>query len=151
MRFFDWLFNRDEEFVAELPVTVLNRWFLYDTGMGNENEMAEVIGLTPVSEEGDAKEREDSDARVENIDYLIPFMDHISNLTAEVVAQSQKNLMLEDGLNPEDVANDLEVVKKVYKAIALSGMLSSFSIANELGFIHTHPDVFVEDDEPYEF
>lgn len=155
MRFFDWLFNRNqEEFITELPITVLNRWFLYDTGMGHENEMAEAIGLTPVSDEGDSKEREDSDARVENVAYLLPFLDHISTLTAETVAHSQKELMIEDGLNPEEVGRDLEVVKKVYKAIALSGMLASFSIAAELSFIHTHPEVFVDSEEgedPFEF
>ena len=149
MRFFDWLFNRDREepFVTELPVTVLNRWFLYDTGIGKENELAEVIGLMRVSDEGDAKEREDSDKRVEQIAYLLPFVDHISNLTSEVVAESQKKLMLEDGVPDEQVEHDLNIVKSVYKAISISSMMASFSIANELGFIHTHPEVFLEDNE----
>lgn len=155
MRFFDWLFNRNnEEFITELPVTVLNRWFLYDTGIGHENELAEAIGLTRVSEEGEAKEREDSDARIEKVSYLLPFLDHISTLTAETVAHSQKSAMLEDGISISEVEHDLEIVKKVYKAIALSSVMSAFSIAAELDFIHTHPDIFVEDpeeDEPYEF
>lgn len=146
MKFFDWLFNKDSEaFVTELPITVLNRWFLYDSGMGHENELAEVIGLTRVSEEGEAKEQEDSDARVKNIAYLFSFLDHIASLTAETITQSQKKLMLEDGVSPSDVEQDMEIVKNVYKAIALSGMMAGFSIANELGFIHTHPEIFVED------
>lgn len=153
MRFFDWLFDRGrEEFITELPVTVLNRWFLYDTGIGHENELAEAIGLTRVSEEGDSKEREDSDARVENIAYLFPFLDHISTLTAETVAHSQKTEMIKDGIAIGEVEADIEIVKKVYKAIALSSLMSSFSIANELGFIHTHPDTFVDEgDDPIEF
>ena len=148
MRFFDWLFNRDhdEVFVTELPVTVLNRWYLYDAGIGNEIELADYIGLSRVSEEGDAKEREDSDLRVEKIGYLLPFIDHISNLTSEVVAESQRDMMLEDGMTQDQVDEDIEVVKKVYKAIALSSMMAGFSIANELSFIHAHPEVFDHED-----
>jgi hypothetical protein len=146
MSFFDWLLGKtqDKDEITELPVTTLNRWFLYDTGMGNENELAEAIGLMPVSDEGDAKEQEDSDIRVENIAYLIPYMDHISSLTAEVVSASQRIAMLEDGADPEEVNSDLTIVKNVYKAIALSSLLSGFSIANHLNFIHAEPDFIVE-------
>lgn len=156
MRFFDWLFNRDRdvEFITELPVTTLNRWFLYDTGIGNENDLAESIGLTRVSEEGASKERDDSDKRIEKIAYLFPFLDHVSNLTAETVAFSQEQAMLEDGVPISEVEHDLTIVKRVYKAIALSSLMASFSIANELSFINTNPDVFVEDDgkdDMYEF
>ena len=148
MRFFDWLFRKhDSEFVAEMPMTLLNRWFLYDTGIGNENELAGAIGLTKVSDEVDAKEREDSDIRVEQISYLIPFLDHISNLTAETIAETQRIAMVEDQLPPDQVEQDLEIVKRVYKGIALSSLLSSFAIANALDFIHLHPDVFIEQDE----
>lgn len=148
MRFFDWLFKKhDETFVTEMPMTLLNRWFLYDTGLGNENDLAEAIGLTRVSEEGDSKEREDSDIRIEQIAYLIPFMDHISTLTAETIGESQKSLMVEDGVPLDQADSDLEVVKRVYKAIALSSLLAGFSIANALQFIETHPDVFIEEDE----
>lgn len=148
MKFFDWLFKRnDEEFVAELPLTVLNRWFLYDTGMGNENDLAPAIGLTKVSEEGDAKEREDSDIRVENIAFLLPFMDHISTLTAETVAETQRLAMVDDGVPQEQVFYELDIVKKVYKGIALSALVAGFSISNELNFIHPNPEVLVDDED----
>lgn len=147
MSFMDWLLGKrrdSENEITELPVTVLNRWFLYDTGMGHENELAEAIGLMPVSEEGDLKEREDSDIRLENIAYLIPYMDHISSLTAEVVAVSQKMAMIEDGADIEEVNRDIGIVKNVYKAIALSSLLSGFSIANDLNFIHADETFMVE-------
>ena len=151
MSFMDWLFGKRRLTEnVELPVTTLNRWFLYDTGIGNENELAEAIGLIPVSEEGDAKEREDSDMRVDRIAYLIPFMDHISSLTAETVASSQRNAMLEDGANMDDINSDISIVKNVYKAISLSSLLSAFSIANELNFIHADESFMIEgsmDDE----
>jgi hypothetical protein len=152
MSFLDWLLGKqtqDDE-VRELPVTTLNRWFLYDTGIGNENELAEAIGLMPVSDEGDSKEREDSDIRVENVAYLLPYIDHISTLTAETVASSQRIAMIDDGMSLEEVNADLAIVKNVYKAIALSSLLSGFSIANELGFIHADPDILIQggfDDE----
>lgn len=148
MKFFDWLFKKNNEvFVTEMPMTLLNRWFLYDTGIGNENDLAEAIGLTRVSEEGDSKEREDSDKRIDEVAYLIPFMDHISTLTAEAIGESQKSFMMEDGMSLDQADSDLEVVKRVYKAIALSSLLAGFSIATALEFIETHPDVFIEEDE----
>ena len=71
-------------------------------------------------------------------------MDHISSLTAEVVAVSQKMAMIEDGADIEEVNRDIGIVKNVYKAIALSSLLSGFSIANDLNFIHADETFMVE-------
>lgn len=150
MTFFDWLFRKRPHLeITELPITVLNRWFLYDSGIGEENLLASSIGLTNVSEEGDSKEREDSDARVEKVAYLIPFLDHMSTLTAEVVAESQKKMMLADGLSRPQVEEEIELVKNVYKGISLCSLMASFSIANELGFIHTDENL-MNGDSNYE-
>jgi len=57
------LFNRDEYVVrrVDIPVSTIVRWYMYDTSLYDENDLAELIGLNRVSQEGHVKEQEDSD------------------------------------------------------------------------------------------
>ena len=44
----------------DVPMSTVSRWYLYDTSIAEDiNEMAEIIGLSRISEEGEAKEQEE--------------------------------------------------------------------------------------------
>ena len=94
-------FKRDEEPIKiEIPETTLKRWALYDIGIADPNTVAKLIGLTPVSEEGEKVEVEESEQRIMDILDYTPFVELISELASKIIVTSQlKN-------NPELVNED---------------------------------------------
>ncbi len=140
MRWFRKLFGKDNDFVTvskDVPLTTLMRWYIYDTGMGHENEIAELIGLTPVSEEGNKKERQDSELRLEQVLDLMPYLDFISDVAADAVSSMQLKEMQKAGVISEtaDLEDDMITMQSVYKAIAVSSLVGGFSIALQLGLV----------------
>jgi hypothetical protein len=86
--------NGDGEEVTKVPLTTLYRWYMYDMSVDSPNKYLDIFGITPVSEEGDDKEREDSDIRTDNITPLIPFLNLYSNMNAQYVFEMQKEELL---------------------------------------------------------
>lgn len=143
--FFKFFKKKDEDVFVfpdkEVPASTVVRWFIYDTSLDDENEIAQLLGLTRVSEEGDAKEREDSDYRLSAIKELFPYIDHMSELSAEIVTliqlqsiENSKGADLEEA--KEQLLEDLAVMKLMYKAVAASALLGGLSIAMRLGIIN---------------
>lgn len=140
MKWFKKIFrdnHEHESIITDVPLTAIARWYLYDTGMGNENEVASLIGLNPVSEEGDLKERQDSDERVSQIVSMLSFLDFISDIAADSIAQVQSREMEKSGITTDakELAEEMEIMHTVYKAISLSSLIGAMSIANSLGMI----------------
>jgi hypothetical protein len=140
MSFFD-KFRRKPEYVMasmEVPMSTILRWYLYDTAMAEVNEISELIGLTPVSEEGDLKEEEDSENRLLAISTVFPYLDSIADMSANVLTTIHLKELGENG--NDDMAKfmeeELNSMKSVYKAVALSTLVGAFSIANHLQLIH---------------
>lgn len=124
----------------DLPSSTLLRWFIYDTALSDENDLAEYMGLSRVSEEGDDKEREDSDYRLIDTKFLFSYINYMSDISSDVVTSVQlKDLANSKDQTTKDLAEelalDLEVMRKVYKAIAASSLLGAFSIALHVGLI----------------
>ena len=133
--------DEDDEFdivTQTVPVSTVYRWYLYDTGLTDDiNGLAEMIGLNPISEEGEAKEKEESDERLENIDNLYPFLESIADLSAKVFTSVHlKELSDNNGPELKLLLENIEGMEAVYKAVALSTLMGAFSIANDLGIIH---------------
>ena len=121
--------NSDDRFedvslsLNDVPMTTLIRWFLYDTAVYEENAAAELIGLNRVSEEGDNKEREDSDTRLEEIEPLLPFIEAMADISSNVLASIQVK-------ESEDATEqDLILMQRVYKMLAISTLVGAFSAA----------------------
>lgn len=140
MRWWKKFFSKEPEYAVverDVPMSTILRWYLYDTAIGNENSIAELIGLTPVSAEGDAKEREDSENRLLHILPLFPYIESISDISANVMTTMHLKEMSE---SEEDVSNeilsDIESMKSVYKAVALSTLVGAMSIAVNLELIY---------------
>lgn len=120
----------------DVPLTHLMRWFLYDTGLIDPNEIATRLNLTPVSDEGNVKEEEDSDYRMEAIADLLPFIELMAEITADAITAIQVK-DIEESLEDDasQVKHEMTIMRQMYKVVALSSLISSFSAAVELGIL----------------
>jgi hypothetical protein len=117
---------------SEVPMTTLFRWFLYDTGLDDANKLSELVGLNRVSEEGDAKEQEDSDLRLSNLYHLLPYIDAISDMTANTFVALQEGKG-SDGLTDEET----ESSRIIYKAVSMSSLIGALSIGLHIGVLES--------------
>lgn len=144
MSWFSKFFGKDEddfdlEFSpTEFPASTLLRWFIYDVGVGDENALAEQLGLTRVSEEGNTKEHEDSDNRLVEIKELFPYIDYISTISSDIIVAAQLKILKE---SPEtksaeiqkELENDLDMMREIYRSVAATTLLGALSIGVRLG------------------
>jgi len=131
------LFNREPEFEIvsnEVPMSTLLRWYLYDTRLAEPNTLVEELGLNKVSEEGEDKEKEDSDNRLADIITMFPFMDTISDFSVNTMLAMQK-LKAEEH-DDELTEDELDAAGTIYKAVAMSTLIGFLSIATHLDIIH---------------
>ena len=93
MRWLRRLFNREEYVVhrVDIPVSTIVRWYMYDTSLYDENDLAELIGLTRVSQEGHVKEQQDSDNRILAIEQYVPFLEQMAEISANILTTIQRS------------------------------------------------------------
>lgn len=140
----------------EIPVSTVFRWFLYDTELSEDvNELAELIGLSPISDEGDEKERQDSESRVNEVAPMFNFLESMAEVSSRAVVAIHLSSMEKEGLIvSDDIAEEqTDAMYSVYKGVAMAALLGAFSVAIELGMVTknlVHSDVFnleSDDDE----
>jgi hypothetical protein len=121
----------------EIPFSTITRWSLYDLSVDYPNEISVLLGLNPVSAEGESKEIQDSEDRLEQLDDLVPFIDIISELNAKIIVAVQMRDMKKDGLIEGDEfgLEELEHMTEFYKAIGFSAIVTAFSSGIELDII----------------
>lgn len=135
--------KREPEFeiiTNDIPLTTVQRWYLYDTNLTDEvNDIAEIIGLSRISEEGEAKEKEDSEERLVNILPLFPYLEAMAEHSANVMTAIHTKEIIDKNLDEdeEEAAEVLASMFSVYKAIALSTLVGTFSTALHLGLVTT--------------
>lgn len=141
-----WFKRKKPEFdiiTNDVPMSTVYRWYLYDTSLTDDvNDVAEIIGLSRISEEGEAKELEDSERRMEMAAPLFPFLESMAELSAHVMSALHAKEMVEenpDSSEEEDAETSeiLASMHNVYKAVALSTLIGTLSGALELGIIET--------------
>lgn len=120
----------------DIPITTLTRWYIYDTELAEPNDVANLLGMTNVSEEGNEKEREDSDTRLENIDYLLPYLDIIAKIGADVITSIQvKEITDKNPDDKEEIEREVGTMSVLYRVIGMAAIIGAFSTAMELGLI----------------
>jgi hypothetical protein len=133
--------NKDEFEVTtqEIPLSTVYRWYLYDTELvDNVNDLAEMVGLSRISEEGESKELEDSGDRVKAIAPLFPFLESIADISAKsLVALHLAEALDSEKLGDDELEQHGDAIMAVYKAVALSTLMGAFSIGLHLGMIET--------------
>ena len=125
---------------TEFPASTVTRWFIYDVGVGDENALAEYLGLSRVSEEGNTKEQEDSDKRLVEIKELFSYIDYISTVSSDVITAAQLKILKEspEVKSPEiqkELENDLDMMRDIYKSVAATTLLGAVSIGVRLGVL----------------
>ena len=139
MKWLRRLFNREEYVVhrVDIPVSTIVRWYMYDTSLYDENDLAELIGLTRVSQEGHVKEQEDSDNRLLEIQQYVPFLEQMAEISANIrttiqlkeIDDSEELSALADGM-------PTEIMHSLFKAVALSTLIGTFSVGTHLQIIN---------------
>jgi hypothetical protein len=121
----------------EIPIGTLMRWFLYDTDLAEEpNTIAKILGMTPVSEEGDEHEFNESEKRLDQIEYLLPFIDMVSEMTADVITSVQLDeIKKRDPDNVREMEREQDMMHMMYKMVAFSSLLGGLSSGVNLGLI----------------
>lgn len=136
-----WFKRRKEEpeyeiFTNEVPVTTMVRWFIHDIGYGDD-KVDDLIGLSPISEEGYTKEAQDSDSRLIELKPLIPFIDSMANIAANVLSSIAVYSANEDDIPEEEDLDEMaEILGNLYKSVALSTLIGAFSTASALGLVN---------------
>jgi hypothetical protein len=133
------LFNREEYVVhrVDIPVSTIVRWYMYDTSLYDENDLAELIGLTRVSQEGHVKEQEDSDNRLLEIQQYVPFLEQMAEISANILTTIQLK-EIDDSEELSALADGMptEIMHSLFKAVALSTLIGTFSVGTHLQIIN---------------
>lgn len=122
----------------QIPFSTLVRWYLYDLEVEFPNKIAELVGLTPISQEGEEKEIEDSDNRMSELIKLLPFIDNIAEVNAQILVAVQRpqTKTLVDNSNGTIILEELEEnLRNTYRHISFSGITAAFSAGLELGIL----------------
>lgn len=133
-----WPFRKKDEYNLEMgsvPLSTLVRWYLYDAGVVNPNKAASYFEMTPVSEEGSEKEEADSAKRIGAVIPLFPYLAVLAEVNARVISSLQKDELVEAGMDPSKLDNELESMKEFYEQLGFTGLITAFSAAAELGLI----------------
>lgn len=118
------LFKKKKLNLSMLDVASRLRGFILDTQIQKPHEMAELLGLSPISDEVADREEEESDIRVERIAHLIPLVYTYAHSLAEGSIEVQKNSADNlDGL-PEEI---WMVSRRMMEQVAMSAMLGSIA------------------------
>lgn len=117
-----------------IPLTTLARWYLYDTDLEEPNKVAPRLGLSMVSEEGNEKELQDSDKRIDKIVVLYPFIGAIADINAKAVAATQI-MHMEEANAGMDISDSEAIISELYRVIGHAAITSAFSTAVELGIV----------------
>ena len=136
------LFGREEYVVhrLDIPVSTIVRWYMYDTDFADQNELAELIGLSKVSQEGNVKEQEDSDKRLEAIEQYIPFLTQMAEISANLITSIHAKELEESGLLIDSV-DDRQIE-----------MIGTFSVGTHLQIINptSAPTGFIQMEDDHE-
>jgi len=128
-----------ESTVTEVPLPVLARWYFYDAGLEDPNKIASLVGMMPVSDEGEEQEESESDARLINVMPLVPFLETIADINARAITALQfDHYTKQEGIDEEQLSHEKEHIEDMYVQVGYSALLSAFASGLELGIISTN-------------
>lgn len=133
-----WKFwkRREEKFITEVPLTTIARWYFYDAGIEEPNKMASVVGMLPVSKEGDEMEERASDERILRVAPLVPFIETMADINARAITALQFDHYASQGqVDVEQLTDEKEHIEDMYRQVGFSALLATFASALELGII----------------
>ena len=119
-----------------IPLSTLIRWYCYDLGIEEPNDLFRAFDLMPVSKEGEEYEMGESETRVDEIVGLLPFFEMIAAINAKAISTIQ----LQD-IETEDVSEiEPKLMEGLYQQVSFAALVAAFSAALELGFLNKSYD-----------
>lgn len=119
-----------------IPLPVLIRQVLYDSMLMPVEEIANYMGLPPISEEVSDMEEQASEDRLEAFSELIPFIDSHSDILSRIATASYilgDDDTMGEKFGEEDNAN----LTNLFKLVALSSSMSCISTLFNLGLLES--------------
>lgn len=145
----NWKFWKKKEttledvFSREVNMPTLARWYLYDTEIAYPNKVASLMGLVPISEEGEAQEINASDLRTDRVEPFLAFINTMAEINAISMTAAQGRVLSESNteLSEEEIAEAQTVIEDMYVKIGFLAIYSAFCAGMELGIIE-NPGVY---------
>ena len=132
MRF--WRRNKRKITVTQVPLSVLMRQIVYDAMLTPTEEIAEMMGLPPISDEVAQMEEEAHQDRLSSIAALLPFID----AHADILAQVATSAYLLDADKDEEVPLEgLDHLNQLFRMVALASSVSCVSTLSNIGLIES--------------
>lgn len=136
-----WPFRRRRkvhlmERTINVPLPILIRQVVYDSIFDSSQEISNLMGLPPVSNEVHEMELRASDDRISRFSGLVPFIDAHADISAQV---STFAYLLEADKDRKEFADQeaLEELTKLFKLISMSASMSCISTLMDLGLLDT--------------
>lgn len=143
-----WKRKKDEEFFVdmfskEVNMPTLARWYLYDTEIAQPNKVASLMGLVPISEEGEAQEINASTIRTDRVEPFMAFINTMAEVNAISMTAAQGRVLKDSDtdLSDEELSEAQAVIEDMYVKIGFLAIYSAFSAGLELGIIE-NPGVY---------
>ena len=117
--------------IAEMTARL--RSFVMDSQIQDGHELSVILGCSVISEEVQEREEEESDKRLERIEYLVPLLYAYAHMLAEGAVELQRvNL-------PKDLKDLPDEIwwesRKMMEQVSLSALLGSVSQLVDMGLL----------------
>jgi hypothetical protein len=126
--------NKKKDELTLADVTNRLRGFILDSQIQNAHELSVILGCSPLSDELQEKEEEESDNRVEKIGSLIPLLYAHAHVLAEGAVEFQRANVKNEALKnlPDEMWWES---RKLMEQMALSVLLGSVSQLVDMGLL----------------
>jgi len=122
--------NSDRVLSVSLPVLI--RQVIYDTMLMPTEDIANAMGLPPISDEVADMEEQASEKRLQRFSRLLPLIDSHADIAAKIAVAAY---LLEDDEIEEKLVEDTETLQRLFRLVALSSSLSCVSTLFNLELI----------------
>jgi len=111
--------------IVNVSLPVLIRQAIYDSVFDDQaEEIAEMMGLSPISKEVSEMEERDSSERIRKFSALIPLINSHADMSARISASAYIIQAKEEGMNSLIDADNFEDLADLFKTISLSASVS---------------------------
>lgn len=126
--------NKKKDELTLADITNRLRGFILDSQIQNAHELSVILGCSPLSDELQEKEEEESDNRVDKIGSLIPLLYAHAHVLAEGAVEFQRANVKNEALKnlPDEMWWES---RKLMEQMALSVLLGSVSQLVDMGLI----------------
>ena len=122
----------DSDKVLSVSLPVLIRQVIYDTMLMPTEDIANAMGLPPISDEVADMEEQASEKRLQRFARLLPLIDSHADIAAKIAVAAY---LLEDDEIEEKLVEDTETLQRLFRLVALSSSLSCISTLFNLELI----------------